>query len=110
MRIAVIGSRSLKAEDISQYLPKDVTEIVSGGAEGIDACARKYAQDNGIRLTEFLPQYERYGRAAPLYRNREIIGYADEVVAIWDGKSHGTKYVIDQCRQCGKPVTVYQIV
>lgn len=106
MKIAVIGSRGLKVNDLEKYLPKDVTEIVSGGARGIDTCAREYAVANRLKLTEFLPEYEKYGRFAPLRRNLQIIDYADEVLAFWDGKSRGTKYVIEQCHRKNKKVTV----
>ena len=58
MKIAIIGSRNLVVNNISAYLPKDVTEIVSGGAKGIDNCARTYAIKNNIKLTEFLPNYK----------------------------------------------------
>ena len=109
MKVAVIGSRSLYIQDLEKYLPENVTEIVSGGARGIDSCARAYAERNGIKLTEFLPEYDLYGRTAPLKRNIQIIEYADEVVAIWDGKSGGTAFVIRECRKRGKPVKVYTI-
>ena len=99
MKIAVIGSRGLNVKNLEKYLPRDVTEIVSGGARGIDTCAREYALANGLKLTEFLPEYDKYGRGAPLKRNLQIIDYADEVLAFWDGQSHGTKYVIEQCRK-----------
>lgn len=56
-------------------MPKEVTEIVSGGAKGIDI---------GIKLTEFLPEYEKYRRGAPLKRNLQIIDYADLVLAFWE--------------------------
>ena len=107
MKIAVIGSRNLKVKNLGQYLPQDVTEIVSGGAKGIDTCAREYAQNNNIKLTEFLPEYEKYGKSAPLKRNITIIEYADLVLAFWDGASHGTKYVIDHCKRRGIPIKVF---
>lgn len=106
MKVAVIGSRGLAVNNLEKYLPKETTEIVSGGARGIDACAREYAVRNNIKLTEFLPEYERYGRSAPLKRNLLIIDYADYVLAFWDGKSYGTKYVIDNCKKKNKPVRV----
>lgn len=102
MKIAIIGSRNLCVIVLEDFLPKNVTEIVSGGARGVDTCAREYAKSHGIRLTEFLPDYSRYGKAAPLKRNLEIIAYADIVIAFWNGKSRGTKYVIDQCKKAGR--------
>lgn len=75
MKIAVIGSRSLVINNLEKYLPKDVDEIVSGGAIGIDRCAKEYAIRNNITLREFLPEYNKFGRSAPLKRNIEIIEY-----------------------------------
>ncbi|MCD8157843.1 MAG: hypothetical protein LUD77_02805 [Clostridiales bacterium] len=109
MKIAIIGSRNLHITNLEKYLPEDTTEIVSGGARGIDSDARKYALQNNLPLKEFLPNYNKYGRKAPLKRNLEIIAYADLVIAFWDGQSHGTKYVIDNCRKHGVPVKVVTI-
>ena len=109
MKVAVIGSRGLSVSDLGRYLPKNTTEIVSGGAKGVDTSAREYAKSNGIKLTEFLPEYTKYGRSAPLKRNITIIEYSDIVLAFWDGKSRGTKFVIDNCRKLGVEVRVYII-
>ena len=97
MRVAVIGSRGIQIEDLGAYLPEETSMIVSGGAKGVDSCAKKYAISHRIKLLEFLPEYERYGRAAPLKRNDCILENADYAVIFWDGKSKGTKYVIEQC-------------
>lgn len=107
MKVAVIGSRGLKVLNLEKYLPKDVTEIISGGAKGVDTSAREYAILHGIKLTEFLPEYDKYGRTAPLKRNITIIKNADLVLAFWDGKSRGTKFVIDNCKKMGVLVRVF---
>lgn len=109
MKIAIIGSRNVIVTDLERYLPEGVTEIVSGGAKGVDTCAREYARASGLKLTEFLPAYDMYGRGAPLKRNLQIIHYADAVMAFWDGKSRGTKHVIDTCNSQIIPITVYQV-
>ena len=107
VRVAIVGSRGLSVINLGKYLPEGVTEIVSGGARGIDTCAREYAIAHGIKLTEFLPEYEKYGRSAPLKRNITIIENADLVLAFWDGTSRGTKFVIDNCKSRGIPVKVF---
>ena len=107
MKVAVIGSRGITLDDITPYLPEGTTEIVTGGARGVDACAEKYAREHGLALTVFRPRYDRFGRGAPMERNRRIVEYADCVVAIWDGDSRGTEFVIRACRDTGKPVSVY---
>ncbi|MCI9449701.1 MAG: hypothetical protein HFE30_05555 [Clostridiales bacterium] len=109
MKIAIIGSRNLTVTDFSDYIPHEACEIVSGGARAIDSCARIYAETYGMKLTEFLPEYNKFGRSAPLKRNLQIIDYADEVIAFWDGKSRGTKYVIDTCKKSGKKIHVITI-
>ena len=77
--------------------PRAATEIVSGGAKGADALGKRYAQENGLKYTEFAPDYARYQRRAPLMRNVEIAEYSDYVIALWDGKSRGTAHAINAC-------------
>lgn len=108
MRVAVIGSRDLSVRNLGDYLPPGTDEIVSGGARGVDACAREYAEANGIKLTEFLPEYEKYGRSAPLRRNITIVQHSGLVLAFWDGHSRGTKFVINKCKELGVPVRVFR--
>jgi len=107
MKVAIIGSRGLTVPDLEKYLPPQTTEIISGGARGVDTSARQHALAYGINFTEFLPQYHKYGIRAPIKRNVDIIAYADLVLAFWDGQSRGTKFVIDQCTEMGMPVRVY---
>ena len=107
MKVAVIGSRNLIVNNLRNYLPKETTEIVSGGARGIDTCARKYAIDNKLKLKEFLPNYNLYGKSAPLKRDIEIIEYADIVLAFWDKKSRGTKFVIENCKKRNIPCKIF---
>ena len=73
MKAAVVGSRSLFVDNIGKYIPGEVTEIISGGAKGIDECAKDFALKSGIKFTLYLPEFERYGKAAPLKRNVSII-------------------------------------
>lgn len=109
MKVAIIGSRNLNITNIGDYLPENVTEIISGGAKGVDSCAKEYALKNNIPFTEFLPDYRRFGRGAPLKRNLLIIEYADMVIAFWNGVSKGTKYVIDNCQKVNIPVKIIKI-
>ena len=105
MKIAVVGSRSITVGNIAEYVV-GADEIVSGGAVGVDRCAAEYAKANGLILTEFLPEYLRYGRAAPIQRNQQIVDYADKVIAFWDGRSRGTRSVIAYAKKKGKVCVV----
>lgn len=108
MRVAVIGSRTVTVSNLGDYLPLGTDEIVSGGAAGVDRCARAYALEQNLKLTEFLPDYSTYGRAAPLQRNLQIIAYSDLVLAFWDGQSPGTRFVIQHCQKSGTPVQIFR--
>ena len=55
MKLAIIGSRDITDVDIEKYIPDGVTEIVSGGAKGIDTLAKQYAIDNNIKYVVFAP-------------------------------------------------------
>lgn len=114
MKVAVIGSRNIKDFDAAyklmcEKLPKNCSEIVSGGALGADTLAEKYAKENDIHLTVFLPEFEKYGKAAPLIRNTKIIEYADIVYAFWDMKSPGTAKALDKCIKTDKPFKIIKI-
>ncbi len=99
MKVAVVGSRTLSVENLNDYLPDGTTEIISGGAKGIDTCAKEYCTKNNIKITEFFPEYKLYGKGAPIVRNRKIIDEADFALIFWDGKSRGTKFVINECEK-----------
>jgi hypothetical protein len=110
MKIAIVGSRTIYSVPLERFIPPQCTEIVSGGARGVDTVAAQYAEHHGIRLTVFYPDYERYGRAAPLKRNDQIVEHADMVYAFWDGVSHGTLYTVRRCHECGKPFRLFRFV
>ena len=107
MKVAVVGSRSIKWVDLEKYV-SHADEIVSGGAIGVDSCAAEYAARTGKKLTEFLPDYATYGRSAPIVRNRLIVEYVDEIYAFWDGSSRGTRYVVDYAAKVGKPCRLFK--
>lgn len=107
MKVAVIGSRGLWVPDLEKYLPPDTDMLISGGAKGVDSCIRAYAAAHGIPLTEYLPDYRRYGRGAPLKRNVTIAENAELVLAFWDGRSRETRFVIEFCEKNGIPLRVF---
>ena len=114
MRVAVVGSRHIEDERMKEkayallcrHIPANTTEIVSGGAVGVDTLAEIYAQKNGLPTNIFKPNYAKYGKRAPIIRNDEIVDYAQYVLAFWDGESHGTAYTVAACIQKGVPVKV----
>ena len=106
MKIAVIGSRNITHIDWTRVRASDGDIIISGGARGVDSLAAAHSYVNNLRLMEIRPDYSRFGRGAPIVRNRLIVDAADRVVAFWDGKSKGTLFTINHARKCGKEVEV----
>ena len=106
MKLLIAGSRSITDIDISPYIPQGTDLIISGGANGVDSLAEKYADKHRISKLILRPRYDLYRRAAPLKRNERMVDICDSVLVLWDGKSSGTKYTIDYANRVGKPVKV----
>ena len=104
MKLLIAGSRSIVDFDIAPHIPEDVDLIISGGAKGIDTLAEQYADARGIEKLIIRPQYELFGRAAPIRRNEQMVDASDTVLAIWDGKSKGTAYTLKYARKKGKTI------
>lgn len=64
---------------------------------GADTYVREFAKKKGLKLIEFFPNYEKYGKIAPLERNKLIVDVCDCVLAFEDEQS-GTKYTIEYAR------------
>lgn len=109
MKVAIVGSRSITNADISRRIPPDATLIISGGAVGVDTLAERYADKKGIKKMIIYPNYELYGKSAPLIRNKLIVDNADLVIAFWDGESHGTEFTINYAKRRKVPCEVYLI-
>jgi hypothetical protein len=96
----------IEAVHTSGWLP-EITEVVHGGARGIDEAAGRWAAYMGLPVRVFPADWTSFGRSAGPRRNREMAQYADRLVAIWDGKSRGTGNMIETMRSLGKPVCVH---
>ena len=81
-------------------------EIVSGTCKGADLLGERYAIERNYHIKQFPADWKRYGKSAGYKRNVEMAVYADELIAFWDGKSKGTKNMIDQATQAGLNVKV----
>jgi hypothetical protein len=109
MKLAIIGSRTISSLNLDDYVKEKPDCVIGGGADGIDTLAWKWAVDNHIEIIVHKPNYNKDGRWGALRRNDVIIREADRIIAFWNGKSTGTKYVIDNARKLGKPLEIIMI-
>ena len=105
----IVGSRSITDFDLSPYVDESVDCIISGGAKGVDSLAETYANQHGLTITIIRPQYDRYGKAAPLKRNEQMVDMADKILVIWDGISKGTAYTVKYAQKKEKSIKVIYV-
>lgn len=77
-------------------------------ARGADSLGGMYAEENDLKLHKFPANWDLHGRKAGPLRNIEMAKFADSLLALWDGKSKGTKHMIDEARRRGLKVWVYK--
>lgn len=115
MKVGVIGSRSFADYELLKtkllyYLPKvggiGGWTIVSGGAKGADSLAALFADEYKLPKIIHLPNYEKYGRQAPLTRNDLIIKDSQAIIAFWDGESRGTLDSIKKAINLKKDIVI----
>lgn len=106
MKLLIAGSRGITEFDISEFVTEDIDTIISGGANGIDKLAEDFADKHRLSKIILRPRYEKYGKAAPLKRNEELVQMADKILVIWDGQSKGTEHTINCAKKLNKNLQV----
>ncbi len=124
MILSITGSRSMTDREAvwtilnewwatHRYGCKEGIEgLVHGNAkDGVDFHAKWWAINRQLPQYPINPDYTAFPdwrrRQAPLARNTVIVKAGDALLAIWDGKSKGTKDTIDKALAMGKKVYVY---
>lgn len=120
MKLIIAGSRSIHLtpdqvlDIIVESMPTThlyetkLTEIVSGGAIGVDRSGEGFAEAYSLKLSRFPAGWSKYGLAAGPRRNLEMAEYADALLLIWDGKSKGSANMKARMLGMGKPV--YEVI
>lgn len=90
----------------------DLTRIISGGARGADILGERFANEIGLEISRFIPDWDSLGKRAGYVRNETMAKFAVEsgnegmLIAFWDGASRGTKHMIDLANKHGLEVHV----
>lgn len=100
-RVIIAGSRDFNDYEllkrVADYLlqNKDQVVIVSGAARGADLLGERYAKERGLEIARYEANWDLYGKRAGYLRNEEMARNADALIAFWDGRSRGTKHMIE---------------
>lgn len=94
---------------IGKFIGKIEIEIISGGATGADALGMRFAMEHKLPLIVVPAEWNKYGRSAGPRRNEKMARMAGTLIAFWDGKSRGTKNMIDTAKKLGLRVKVVKI-
>lgn len=109
MKVIIAGGRDFKDFELLVHSIWDldlVTEVVSGKARGADSLGEQWAKENNIPISAHPADWDTHGKSAGYIRNSEMADYADALLAFWDGKSKGTKHMIDLATKKGLEVKV----
>lgn len=112
MRVIIAGGRGFDnylevvaaAQEWEYQIGK--IEVVCGEARGADSLGKRWALKEGRTVHSFPADWDKHGKSAGYIRNTEMADFADGLIAFWDGKSKGTKNMIDIALQKGLLVKV----
>ena len=118
--LLVVGSRTVTDYDFvkekidqatAPYRNSHEILIVSGGADGADSLAERYARENGLSMKVMKADWGKYGKRAGYIRNEQmhrfIAGYSRRgCLAFWDGKSRGTQHSFSLAEKFSNPIKV----
>lgn len=114
MRVIIAGSRCInnplmQIEIAVRHAQFPISYVVSGTARGVDRAGELYAQRNMIPVIRYPAAWEIHGASAGYIRNRKMAENADALIAIWDGKSNGTRHMIEEAEKIGLKVYVHRV-
>lgn len=117
-RLVVAGCRdyndySVASVEIEKHIKKCDANcsviIVSGCAEGADKLGERYATEHHLNIERYPAEWDKYGKSAGPIRNERMAEVADGVLVFWDGKSRGTKNMIENAKKANKPYVIINI-
>ena len=112
INLIIAGSRGFRNYPLLQSTMFEVEDminilsVVSGTARGADQLGERWAEESGIPISRFPANWDKYGKGAGYIRNKEMAENADMLLAFWDGKSAGTKHMINESIKQGLIVRV----
>lgn len=118
IKIVIAGCRNYNNyEEAKTYIDLCISNIrngnkiiiLSGGASGADKLGERYAKENGFDVELYPADWDKHGRSAGPIRNKLMAENCDYVICFWDGKSRGTKSMIEYAKILEKELRVKYI-
>jgi ribA/ribD-fused uncharacterized protein len=110
MRTIIAGSRTVTnygaLTHALRYVDWEITEVVSGTANGADKLGEQYVYQRDLMCKKFPADWDRYGKRAGMMRNQKMAGYANALIALWDMKSAGPANMIGLAEEMGLKVVI----
>ncbi len=113
MKLLIAGSRKINKEFedsvhfiIDAAIKKHgygITEVLSGGAKGVDVYGQHWAEKRGIPVVQFIPNWKD-GKDAGMVRNGKMVDACDVAMVFWDGHSKGTMDTLSKMLKARKPL------
>lgn len=118
-KVIIAGSRDFNDYELLKFKTTHILQniiakgeeiiIISGTARGADQLGERYALEMGYKLERYPAKWDIYGKRAGYLRNQQMAEVADAAIIFWDGKSRGTKHMIDTARSKGLQYRVIRI-
>jgi hypothetical protein len=114
MKVIIAGTRTCNDKDLVWKVLNEskfeITELISGGAQGVDSLGEAWARSKNIPVHQYKPHYAiENPRVAPLLRNTDMARDGEALIAIWKDQSRGTAHMISCMEKAGKPVEIIKI-
>ena len=115
MKIGIVGSREGISKEIVfktlDNLYNKLSEpftIITGGARGVDNYAKEWIENSNLHSSclKIIRPINPSDKFSYLLRNVEIITMSNAIFAFWNGKSKGTKFVIDYAKARNKNIQI----
>lgn len=119
MKLIIAGTRTIPESQAARLISKAAHHwelwpdvVLSGESGGVDSAAKKLCGcwERRVEYRGFPADWETHGKAAGPIRNGEMVKEGDALLLIWNGKSPGSKNILNQALKAGLPVYELQVI
>lgn len=110
-KLIVTGLRTCERKEkvyaeISKHIAElgGVDEIITGGSKGVDQFSKAYAEEHGIKVKEFVPDWQSYINSAGFIRDCEMVEYGTHLLILSNGVSKESSHLIAEAKKASMPV------